>query len=75
MRQLLQRRRLRCSLIGIRSRLAFKTGTSYGFRDALAAAIAGGYVIVVWTGRPDGGARPGLTGREAWSVRRRALQH
>jgi len=45
--------------------MAFKTGTSYGFRDAVAAAVAGDYVIVVWTGRADGGARAGLTGREA----------
>jgi penicillin-binding protein 1C len=46
-------------------RIAFKTGTSYGFRDALAAGVAGGYAIVVWTGRADGGARGGLTGRDA----------
>ena len=45
--------------------LAFKTGTSYGFRDAVAAGVGGGYVIIVWTGRADGGARGGLTGREA----------
>ena len=46
--------------------LAFKTGTSYAFRDAVAAGVVGGYVIVVWTGRADGGARDrGLTGREA----------
>ena len=46
-------------------RMAFKTGTSYGFRDALAAGVVGGYVIIVWTGRADGGARAGLTGRDA----------
>ena len=46
-------------------RMAFKTGTSYGFRDALAAGVTGGYAIVVWTGRADGGARGGLTGRDA----------
>ena len=47
-------------------KLAFKAGTSYGYRDALAAGVGGGYVVVVWTGRPDGGARSaGLTGREA----------
>ena len=46
-------------------RMAFKTGTSYGFRDALAAGVVGDYVVVVWTGRPDGGARGGMTGREA----------
>ncbi len=47
------------------ARLAFKTGTSYGFRDAVAAGVGGGYVVTVWTGRPDGGGRPGLSGREA----------
>jgi penicillin-binding protein 1C len=46
-------------------RLAFKTGTSYGFRDAIAAGVGDGWTAVVWTGRPDGGARAGLTGREA----------
>jgi len=46
-------------------RIAWKTGTSYGFRDALAAGVGGGKVVVVWTGRADGGARGGLTGRDA----------
>ena len=46
-------------------RMAFKTGTSYGFRDAVAAGVVGGYAIVAWTGRADGGARGGLTGRGA----------
>ena len=46
-------------------RMAFKTGTSYGYRDALAAGVVGGYALVVWTGRADGGARDGLTGRDA----------
>jgi penicillin-binding protein 1C len=45
--------------------MAFKTGTSYGFRDAVAIGVAGPYVIAVWTGRADGGARPDMTGREA----------
>jgi len=45
--------------------MAFKTGTSYGFRDAVAAGVVGGYAIIVWTGRADGGARGGLTGRDA----------
>ncbi|MEJ0060248.1 MAG: penicillin-binding protein 1C [Terricaulis sp.] len=46
-------------------RVAFKTGTSYGFRDAWAFGVAGGYAIGVWVGRPDGAPRPGATGREA----------
>jgi len=45
--------------------VAYKTGTSYGFRDSWAAGISGEYVIIVWVGRPDGGPRPGVTGREA----------
>lgn len=45
--------------------IAFKTGTSYGFRDAWAAGIAGDLAIVVWVGRADGAPRPGQTGRAA----------
>ncbi|MEM6414821.1 MAG: penicillin-binding protein 1C [Pseudomonadota bacterium] len=45
--------------------IAFKTGTSYGYRDAWAAGVAGKYAIAVWTGRPDGAPRPGRTGRKA----------
>lgn len=43
--------------------VAFKTGTSYGFRDAWAIGVANGYVIGVWVGRPDGSPRAGATGR------------
>jgi penicillin-binding protein 1C len=57
--------RIPAALTRLGPRMAFKTGTSYGFRDALAAGVAGGYAIVVWTGRADGGARGGLTGRDA----------
>lgn len=45
--------------------IAFKTGTSYGFRDAWAAGVSGGVAIVVWVGRADGAPRPGATGRKA----------
>lgn len=45
--------------------IAFKTGTSYGFRDAWAAGVSGDHAIVVWVGRADGAPRPGATGREA----------
>lgn len=45
--------------------LAFKTGTSYSFRDAVAVGVGDGWTVAVWTGRPDGGARPGMTGRDA----------
>ena len=43
--------------------IAFKTGTSYGFRDAWAAGVSGDHAIVVWVGRADGAPRPGATGR------------
>ena len=46
-------------------RIAFKTGTSYGFRDALAVGFDRRTTIAVWVGRPDNGPTPGLIGREA----------
>ncbi len=45
--------------------LAWKTGTSFGFRDAWAAGTTPDYVIVVWAGNADGEGRPGLTGLSA----------
>jgi penicillin-binding protein 1C len=42
--------------------IAFKTGTSYGFRDAWAAGFDGRHVVVAWIGRPDGTPTPSLTG-------------
>ena len=46
-------------------RIAFKTGTSYGYRDAWAVGFDGKRTIGVWVGRPDGAPVPGLTGRTA----------
>lgn len=46
-------------------RFAYKTGTSYGYRDAWAVGYDGKYVIAVWVGRPDGASTPGLSGRTA----------
>ena len=46
-------------------RIAFKTGTSYGFRDALAVGFDRRTTIAVWVGRPDNGPTPGLIGRQA----------
>ncbi len=43
--------------------IAFKTGTSYGARDAWAAGFDGRHTIAVWVGRADGAAVPGLAGR------------
>jgi penicillin-binding protein 1C len=42
--------------------VAFKTGTSYGFRDAWAAGFDGDYTIAVWAGRADATSVPGLVG-------------
>ncbi len=45
--------------------LAFKTGTSYGYRDAWALGFDGRHVAGVWLGRPDGAPVPGLVGIDA----------
>ncbi|MCY6383508.1 penicillin-binding protein 1C [Hoeflea prorocentri] len=42
--------------------IAYKTGTSYGYRDAWSIGFDGRYVIGVWIGRADNSAVPGLTG-------------
>ncbi len=42
--------------------IAWKTGTSFGFKDAWAVGINGDYVIGVWVGNADGEGRPQLTG-------------
>ncbi|MBK1733392.1 penicillin-binding protein 1C, partial [Thiococcus pfennigii] len=42
--------------------LAYKTGTSYGYRDAWAIGFDGRHVVGVWVGRPDGAPVPGLAG-------------
>ena len=46
-------------------RIAFKTGTSYGYRDSWAVGFDGRRTVGVWVGRPDGQAVPDLTGRAA----------
>ena len=47
------------------NRIAFKTGTSYGYRDAWSVGFDGRITIGVWVGRPDGAPVPGLIGRTA----------
>ncbi len=42
--------------------IAYKTGTSYGYRDALAVGMARGHVVAVWVGRPDGASCIGCIG-------------
>ena len=45
--------------------IAYKTGTSYGYRDAWSIGYDGRYVIGVWVGKPDNSAVPGIAGRSA----------
>ncbi len=46
-------------------RIAYKTGTSAGFRDAWAAGYSNNWTVVVWVGHADGTSRPGQLGRHA----------
>jgi len=50
---------------GVGGRIAFKTGTSYGYRDAWSVGFDGRHTIGIWVGRPDGAPVPGLVGRAA----------
>jgi penicillin-binding protein 1C len=50
---------------GVHNRIAFKTGTSYGYRDAWSVGFDGRITVGVWVGRPDGAPVPGLVGRSA----------
>lgn len=45
-------------------KIAWKTGTSFGFRDAWAVGVTPTYAVGVWVGNADGEGRPGLTGTE-----------
>lgn len=47
--------------------IAFKTGTSFGYRDAWSAGFDGRRTVAVWVGRPDGQPVPGMIGRE-WAA-------
>ena len=42
--------------------VAWKTGTSFGFKDAWAVGLTDRYAVGVWVGNADGEGRPGLTG-------------
>ncbi|MEW9625219.1 penicillin-binding protein 1C [Rhodanobacter geophilus] len=42
--------------------VAWKTGTSYGYRDAWALGVTDGWTVGVWIGRPDGTPSPGQYG-------------
>ncbi len=45
--------------------IAWKTGTSWGFRDAWTSGVFGRYVLVVWVGNFDGSSNPAFVGIEA----------
>ncbi|MFM0645033.1 penicillin-binding protein 1C [Paraburkholderia bryophila] len=45
--------------------IAWKTGTSFGFRDAWAVGVTDRYTVGVWIGRPDGTPNPGYFGANA----------
>ncbi len=47
---------------GSSRQVAWKTGTSFGFRDAWAIGVTPEYVVGVWAGNADGEGRPGLIG-------------
>ncbi len=46
-------------------RVAWKTGTSFGFRDGWAVGMDRNFLVAVWCGNADGEGRPGLTGTAA----------
>ena len=48
--------------IAARRGIAWKTGTSFGFRDAWAVGVSDQFAIGVWIGRPDGTPNPGFFG-------------
>ena len=50
---------------GSSRKIAWKTGTSYGFRDAWAVGVTPRHAVGVWVGNADGEGRPGLTGHSA----------
>ncbi|MFT3737134.1 MAG: penicillin-binding protein 1C [Breznakibacter sp.] len=46
-------------------RVAWKTGTSFGFRDAWAVGVTPEYTVAVWVGNASGEGRPGIVGGTA----------
>ena len=47
------------------TKIAWKTGTSFGFRDGWAIGVTPDHVVGIWVGNADGEGRPGLTGTDA----------
>lgn len=48
-----------------KNKIAWKTGTSFGFRDAWSVGLDSKYTVAVWVGNADGEGRPNLTGTSA----------
>lgn len=48
-----------------KNKIAWKTGTSFGFRDAWAVGLNAKYTVAIWVGNADGEGRPDLTGTSA----------
>ena len=48
--------------LGARRGIAWKTGTSFGFRDAWAIGVSDRFTVGAWVGRPDGTPNPGFFG-------------
>ena len=48
--------------LGAQRGIAWKTGTSFGFRDAWAIGVSDSFTVGVWIGRPDGTPNPGFFG-------------
>jgi penicillin-binding protein 1C len=53
------------NLFNAAQRIAWKTGTSFGFRDGWAIGLTPAYCVLVWAGNADGEGRPELTGVNA----------
>lgn len=54
-------------LMGLNENISWKTGTSYGYRDAWAVGYTPDFTVGIWVGNADGEGRPGLTGLSAAS--------
>lgn len=52
-------------LSGTARRIAWKTGTSFGFRDAWSLGFSSRHLVAVWVGNADGEGRPGIIGLRA----------
>lgn len=56
---------LRTTALVDTSSIAWKTGTSYAYRDAWSVGVVGPYILAVWVGNFDGSSNPAFVGREA----------